>query len=292
MATSQYFNNFSAAKLNEQRMYEDILSESIRIHGHDIYYMPREDWNDNDNIYGENIHSKFERAYQMEMYIANFEGFEGDSEFFSKFGLEIRDTSNFVVTKRTFDKYIPTNITFRPREGDLLFVPTFNKIFEIKYVEEQLLFFARRGKRVPYLYELRAEAFRYANEPINTGVEAIDQMELYTYNIKFTASGSNNFIVGETVYQGANLDYATATATITNWNPSNNSIYLSNIKGDFITSANIIGLQSGTIRTITTDDPYVTLADNTYYDLYNNKDIQLEANNFVDLSEINPFGLP
>lgn len=298
MGTSVYFNNFSATRTNEQRLFEDLLSESIRIHGHDIYYMPREDWNDTDNIYGENIHSKFERAYQMEMYIANVEGFEGDSEFFSKFGLEIRDSSNFVVTKRTFDKYVPTTITDRPREGDLIFVPTFNKIFEIKFIEEQLLFFARRGRRVPYMYELRAEAFRYANEPINTGVDAIDQMQKYTYNIKYTASGLNNFIIGETVYQGSNLNYATATATVADWNPANNIVYLTTIKGDFKAlvsdpaNSTIKGVQSGTSRNLSTTDTYATLADNTYYDLYNNKDIQVEANNFVDMSEINPFGMP
>lgn len=271
-------------------MYEDLISESIRIHGHDIYYMPREDWKDTDEIFGENIYSKFERAYQMEMYVANVQGFEGDGDFFSKFGLELRDTANFVVARRTFNKYMPTNITARPREGDLLYVPTFNKIFEIKFVEEELLFFARRGSKVPYLYELRVEAFRYANEQINTGVEVIDDVEdKNVYAIQLNLSGSGNYNIGEVVYQGANLSYATASAKVSNWDSTNNKIQLINVKGDFVAAGNLRGVSSNTLKTISTTDTY---GDYVYYDLFNNKDLQNQGNNFIDLSETNPFGTP
>lgn len=291
MATNHYFNNFSGVRTNEQRMYEDLLSESIKINGHDIYYMPRENWDDTDEIFGENIHSKFERAYHMEMYIANVEGFEGDGEFFSKFGLEIRDSSNFIVTKRTFDKYMPSSIAMRPREGDLIYVPVFQKIFEIKYVEEELLFFTK-GRKLPYIYELRAEAFRYANEQINTGVEEVDEIENQSvYTIQMTLSGSGNYNIGETVYQGSNLTYATATATVQNWDPANNVITLITPKGNILGSANLIGVNSNTRKSIISNT-VDALGDNTYYDLYNNRDIQLQANTFIDLSEINPFGSP
>ena len=257
--------------------------------GHDIYYMPRENWDDTDTIFGENIHSKFERAYQMEMYIANVEGFEGDSEFFSKFGLEIRDTSNFVITRRTFQKYMPSNITLRPREGDLLYAPTFQKIFEIKFVEEELLFFPI-GKRLPYLYELRAEAFRYANEQINTGVEKIDEIEDQSvYTVELTVTGTGNYNKEEIVYQGASLQNATARAKVIDWIPTNNKIILVNVKGTFGSSANLVGASSGTIRTVSSTD---VLKDNTYYDLFDNKEIGVESNNFIDLSESNPFGTP
>ena len=99
MATNHYFHNFTGTKINEQRLYEDVIVESIKIHGHDVYYLPREQWDDTDPIFGENIQSRFERAYQMEMYIANVDGWEGQSDLFSKFGLEIRDNSNFIVAK-------------------------------------------------------------------------------------------------------------------------------------------------------------------------------------------------
>lgn len=289
MATNHYFNNFSAVKINEQRMYEDLLGESIKINGHDIYYLPREEWDDTDMVFGENTSSRFERAYQMEMYIANVDGFEGDNELFTKFGLEIREGSNFIVSKKTFDKYIPTNITIRPREGDLIFVPVMNRIFEVKFVEEELMFFTK-GRRVPYIYELRCELFRYNNEKIETGVDDIDQIDVNaSYTIELTVGGSGNYNIGEVVYQGANLTSAAAIAKVSDWQPNERKLYLVDIKGIFATTANIVGLSSNT-RTIPSSTD--TLGDHVFYDLFNNKQIQTEANTIIDFTEINPFGTP
>ena len=142
MATSVHFNNFSPAYTNEQRLMEDNIVESIKIMGHDCWYVPREGFNEVDSLFGENPQSKFERAFNVEMYLANVEGYEGDGDFFSKFGVEIRDTSNFIVSRKSFERYIPSNIAVRPREGDLIFVPTLQKLFEIKFIEEELMFFS------------------------------------------------------------------------------------------------------------------------------------------------------
>ena len=288
MSTSHYFNNFSTKyKSNEQRIYEDLLVESIKIMGHDVYYLPRESLEDVDLLFGENMQSKFERAYQMEMYIANVQGWEGDSEFFTKFGLEIRDTSNFVLALRTFRKYVPTSVAARPREGDLIFVPVMNKIFEIKFVEEELLFFAK-GQKTPYIYELRCEAFRYSNEKIATGVEELDRIDNdMKYTVELSVTGNGNFIIGETVYQGSNLAYATATAKVSSWIPANNKLYIIESKGEF-TTGNVTGVISTTRNVVTVAD---TLGDHVYYDLFENKDIQTEANTFVEITS-NPFGNP
>lgn len=288
MASSKYFNNFSTKyKSNEQRLYEDILVESIHIMGHDIYYLPRESWDDTDMLFGENMQSIFERAYQMEMYIANVQGWEGDSEFFTKFGLEIRDTSNFVVARRTFERYVPSNINRRPKEGDLIFVPVMNKIFEIKFVEEELLFFSK-GQKTPYIYELRCEAFRYNNEKIETGIEELDNIDTpMKYTIELSVSGNGNYIIGETVYQGANLSGATATAKVSDWNPSNNKLYIIEPIGTFGTG-NVTGTISNTINSVTVAD---TMGDHVYYDLFDNKDLQVEANTFMSITS-NPFGNP
>lgn len=289
MATSHYFRNFDLSKINEQRLYEDLLTESIKIMGHDIYYLPRESWSDTDELFGENLSSRFERAYQMEMYIVNTDGFSGENELFTKFGLEIREGSNFIVTKRTFDKYMPSSLTIRPREGDLLFVPVMNRIFEIKFVEEELLFFGK-GLRTPYIYELRCELFRYNNEKIETGVNVIDDIDVNaSYTIELILTGSGNYNIGEAVYQGANLAAATATAKVGNWDPNNRKIYLVDINGNFANGLNIIGTQSNTSGTVTSTD---TLGDHIYYDFFNNKQIQTEANNIIDFSETNVFGTP
>lgn len=288
MASNKYFNNFSTKyKSNEQRLYEDILVESIHVMGHDCYYMPRESLADVDLLFGENIQSVFERAYQMEMYIANVQGWEGDSEFFTKFGIEIRDTSNFVVAKRTFERYVPSTVSRRPKEGDLVFVPVMNKLFEIKFVEEELLFFTK-GQKTPYIYELRAEAFRYNNEKIQTGVEEVDVIDsAMKYTVELTLTGSGNYIIGETVYQGSNLAYATASAKVQNWIPSNNKLYIIESNGEF-TTGNVIGVTSNTDNYVTVAD---TLGDHVYYDLFENKEIQTEANTFISITS-NPFGNP
>jgi len=251
--------------------------------------MPREMWSDTDQIFGENIQSKFERAYLIEMFIANIEGYEGDGDFFSKFGLEIRENSNFIVTKRSFDKNVPSTIAIRPREGDLLYVPVMSKVFEVKFVEEELLFFSK-GNRLPYLFELRCETFRWSREQINTGVEVIDDTDIDAgYTISLTLSGSGNYFDNEIVYQGNTLSTATATAKVGRWEPSNNNIFLVDIKGDFTTTGNLVGSSSQTTRAITSTE---TMDDYVYYDFFDNKQIQTEANTFVDLSEINPFGTP
>jgi hypothetical protein len=288
MATSHYFRLYPGTKSNEQLLFEDLLNESIKIMGHDIYYLPREDWNDADTLFGENVHSRFDRAYQMEMFIANIEGWEGDGDFFSKFGLEIRDSCNFILTKRTFERYMPSTITRRPREGDLLYVPVMRKIFEIKFVEEDLLFFSK-GSKIPYLYELRVEAFRYANEKIDTGVEVIDEIDdLSSYNIRIPTTGTGNYNIGEIVYQGSNLAFSTASAKVVNWEQSTNEVFLGDVKGSFANGSVLIGVSSNTSRTLGVTN---LLEDNVYYDLFNNKLIEDEANNFIVIQS-NPFGSP
>lgn len=290
MATNHYFINFSPKyRTGEQRLYEDVIVESIKIMGHDIYYLPREAWDTTDQIFGENIQSKFERAYQMEMYIANVDGYEGDGDFFSKFGLEIRENTNIVLAKRTFEKYVPTSVARRPRDGDLLFVPVMNKVLEIKFVEDELLFFTL-GRKFPYIYEIRCENFRYSNEEVNTGIEEIDNIpDNFVFTLSYSMSGSGNYNIGETVYQGNTFNTATATASVSNWDPNNKVIYLNTIKGEFANNANIKGTSSNTnMRIFVTN----TFSESPFYDLFDNKVLQTEANNYIDFSERNPFGVP
>lgn len=289
MATSHYFRNYAGTASNQSRLYEDIIAESIRMMGHDVFYMPRENWDDTDTLFGENVESKFERAYQIDMYIANVNGWEGQGEFFSKFGLEIRQGVNFIISRRTFDKYIPSTIAIRPREGDLIYVPIMKQIFEIKFVEEELLFFTL-GKKEPYIYELRCEVFRYSNEKMDTGVDIIDQIENNnSYTISLNLSGTGNYNIGETVYQGNNLATATTTAEVSDWTPITRNMKVINIKGQFVNTANVKGSISNTSSAITSSD---TLGDHVFYDIFDNKILQDEANTFVDMTEVNPFGNP
>lgn len=288
MPVNHYFQNFNPAKMNEQRLFEDLITESIQIMGHDVYYLPREQWDQTDKIFGENVNAKFENAFKLDMYILNVDGFQGDGEFFSKFGLEIRDNSNFVVARRTFIKHIPTSLAMRPREGDLIYVPLMNKIFEITFVEEKVLFYTG-GNRTPYMFELRCETFRYSNEAIDTGIPEIDVIEdNASYTIEVSVSGSGNYEIGETVYQGTDFANATMSGTISNWDPSNNKMYLINVNGSVQSGNNLIGVSSNTQNYVVTID---TMGDHVYYDNFDNKLIQDEANNYIVIDR-NPFGSP
>jgi hypothetical protein len=288
--TNPYFNNFSPSVINEQRLVEDLVVETIRMYGHNVYYMPRETYDKMDEIYGEDTASKFSRAYVIEMYIANVEGYEGDGDFFSKFGLEIRDTSNFVVSRRSFERYVPSTIASRPREGDLVFVPVLNKVFEIKFVEEELMFFSV-GKRNPYLFELRCEAFRYSNENINTGVEDVDIIESLTSYAQeiVLGNGTGNFIIGETVYQGANLASSSVSAKVVDWNPTTKKILVINVRGVFAGNTSVRGETSNVTYGATDTD---TIGDYSDVDQYDNKYLQDEANNTIIIYEKNPLGMP
>lgn len=290
MATSVYFNNFSPSVINEHMLLEDLIVESIQIMGHDVKYLPREVYDQADDVLGESVNSKFTRAYGMEMYLANVEGYEGDGDFFSKFGLEIRDTTNVIVSRRSFERYVPSSVASRPREGDLIYVPLLAKIFEIKFVEEELMFFSL-GKRNPYMYELRCEVFRFSNEDFETGDEEVDDLEhSAAYTINFNLStGSGNYIQDEVVYQGANLAYAVATAEVKHWIPETKNLEVINIKGDLVAGAHLIGKTSNANYVVASLDDLADLVD---YDDSDNRVIQSEANTFIDLSEINPFGVP
>lgn len=287
MAVNHYFNNFSPSFINEQRLLEDLVVESIKIYGHDIWYIPRTAYDSVDQIFGEIQNSKFTSAYKIEVYIANAQGYEGDGEFFSKFGLEIRENSNFVMSRRSFERYIPSRVALRPKEGDLLFVPVMGKLFEIKFVEEELMFFAV-GNRQPYIYELRCEAFRYSNETIDTGIEEIDVIEQGdSYSINLTLSSRTGiFLTGEDIYQGNTYNTGTAFAEVKEFDVANNKLNVINIIGVFSEGANVRGVTSNAVANIAVSD---TLGDYTIYDDYDNKTYEDEADSMI-VTDNNPLG--
>jgi len=179
MATNLYFNNH--AHQQQQWLIEDLVIESIKIYGIDCYYMPRTLVSE-DTIWGEDTLSKFEDAYPLEMYVKNVDGFEGEGDFLSKFGLEIRDEMTLTIAQRRFQEevdnsVIPTNDTTgiaRPAEGDLIYFPLNGKIFEVKFVEHEAIFYQMGSLQT---YDLRCELFEYSHQELNTGITDIDAIE-------------------------------------------------------------------------------------------------------------------
>ena len=195
--TNFYFNNFSNTQ--EQRLIENLITESIKIYGIDVFYMPRSLVAE-DNLFGEDLLSKFEAAYMIEMYIKNTEGFDGDGDFLSKFGLEIRDEMTLTVSQRRFSEEVgvegSTEEIGRPSEGDLIFVPLNNKIFEVKFVEHESIFYQMGSLQT---YDLRCELFEYSHQEFDTGISAIDDLE--------TEYSANNVVRAEDVNAQANNEF-------------------------------------------------------------------------------------
>lgn len=290
MGVSHYFREINPRQTNEQTLFENLAAEAIHINGMDVQYIPRESYGQIDNIFGEDVLSKFDKAYTMEMYMNTTREFEGDGEFFSKFGLEMRDNAKLTVAAPTFKKYVPAITRPRPREGDLVYVPGMKKLFEIKFVEEKRMFYTL-GKYNAYIYELQVETFRYSNETINTGIEDVDSVEVnnaYTAEI-ILGSGTGNYYIGEQVYQGV-LASPTFTAVVVDWNPTGKLLKVQNTAGTITANSAIIGVDSTTSYTATDEESIQSLAP---YDLYDNRTIETQANTFIDIiSDPNVFGTP
>ena len=179
MALNPYFSSgggLSSGIALEQNLIENLYTEAVKIYGHEVYYMPREMVNV-DEILGEDEYSKFEFAYPIEMYFNQVTGYEGEGDLMTKFGLDIRNTASLVVLKSRWQTEVGVHqksVTKgrRPAEGDLIFFPLTNALFEIKFVETKDVFYQAHKL---YTYRLDVELYVHnAGDSINTGVNAID----------------------------------------------------------------------------------------------------------------------
>lgn len=173
MATNRYI---SQRVRSEQNLYEDLIIESIQFYGQDVYYLPREIIN-RDPVFIDDVPSRFSDSYKVEMYIENQDGFDGEGDLFTKFGIELRDQATFVVARKRWQSLIGDYLEsqkFRPREGDLIFLPMSESIFQIMKVETESPFY--QLSQLP-TFRLQCELFEYNDEDFDTGIEGVDIVE-------------------------------------------------------------------------------------------------------------------
>ena len=175
MTTNFYFNNFNSSM--EKQLVEDLLVESIKMYGNDVYYLPRTIKN-KDELYGADTVSEYNTQYMIEMYIKSVDGFEGDGVFLSKFGLEMRDQITLSVAIKAFNDEVGQyeGLT-RPRESDLIWFtlnPNRPQLYSIKYVNDRSIFYQLGGMQV---YDIICELFEYSGEKLNTGIADIDALQ-------------------------------------------------------------------------------------------------------------------
>ena len=187
MARNVYFND---KVRSEQNLYEDIVIESLKIYGQEVYYLPR-DIVQEDRIFGDDIPSRFNSSHKIEMYIENIEGFDGEGDLFTRFGVEIRDEATFVVSRRRWTQAVARMdggvTSVRPLEGDLIYLPLSNKLFQIMHVEHEQPFYQQSALPT---FKLSCTRFEYSSERLDTGISTIDSVEdslsTDTMNFQFT----------------------------------------------------------------------------------------------------------
>ncbi len=288
---------FSDQVKSEQNLYENIIIESLKIYGQDVYYLPRTLVNE-DRIFGDDVPSQFNSSYKIEMYIENIEGFDGEGDLFSRFGVEIRDEATFVVARKrwsqTIGKYQNEISSVRPNEGDLIYLPLTKKLFQINHVEHEQPFYQLGN--LP-LYKMRCQLFEYNDENLDTGVDTIDAIEranAYEYILNLNTTSVANRI-GDTATQI--LDSASGlqmVGEVSRWSDSDQNLHLIHI-----------GANDGKYHEFVTSRPIKITGDNRADSDFtiltiteNNKISNNEQNNdfsdlsddFLDFTEDNPFG--
>ena len=299
MATSSHFRHNVRS---EQNLYEDLIVESLKFYGVDIYYMPREVVH-RDMVFNDETLSRFAHAYRVEVYIDNVEGFDGAGDLFQKFGVEIRDAVTLTMARRRWNneirKYqreVDKDVYYRPREGDLIHLPLSQQTFEIQRVSDEDPFY-QLGK-LP-VFKLRCELFEYSNEDFDTNVPEIDQIEQFqSYQWELTmnmdSSAEPRYLRGDNVTQS--FDTYDVTGEVVHWCDSNQTLRLTNVGNttgeykSFVTDRIVLG-ENGA-------NGYPTLIS----ELQNIQqgspggsnaavvDFDVSSFEFVDFSESNPFG--
>lgn len=294
MGTNKYFNLFNDKA--DQQLYEDLINEAVSVNGIDAFYMPRRSQTKADPLFGDDPSKVFSEAYPVEVYIETVDKFEG-GELFSKFGLEIRKQARFFITSRAFDAAMPQinnkNSYGRPLEGDILWLPNFQAFFEIKYAEDESMFYPFGRNQTDaglYGYSLVCEKWMMGAENVQTGNSDIDNRareKVTAYAFLMQGAGISSFTVGEQVTSAAN---ANVFATVVEWNNPNLTLTLSHIRGIINANVQLIGQNSNAqwftsaVFQPTRQDINLPISDN--------QQIATEGEVIIDFSEQNPFGQP
>jgi hypothetical protein len=293
MPTNHYF---SKGTITEQYLYEDFVIEALQIYGHDVYYLPRKLVN-KDQLFGEDPLSSFNDAYSIEMYMETVEGYEGEKELVSRFGLEIRDETTFIVARRRWldlvghDSNLITSV--RPGEGDLVYMPNVRRLFEISFVDIDDPFYQIDNLPV---YKLYCRTVEYSAERLDTGIDDIDNIETdrtgdaLQWQFLSEQGATTNYVENIELERGTNL-YGTGTVeleTATDGGTGNLTSETETGFGSIMTEESTSKYSFFIINeeyTITTSDP---LADNEWIE----DAVTSSTDPVLDFSEKNPFGEP
>ncbi len=206
-----FFNNFN--NYGEQMLIDDLVTESLSIYGHTVYYLPR-DIQKHDEIWSEDSLSYYRLALEFDMYIKSYDSYEGDGTFLSKFNLEVRDQVTFTVSRRMFGNEIASQRADiqRPREGDLVYSTMMKRLFVIKYVSSTAIYYQMGELQT---WDVVCEVWEYSNERFDTGVDEIDAIESqYTVANVYSNTGFESAMLD--VY-AQNQEFQEAGTNVVDW---------------------------------------------------------------------------
>lgn len=293
---------FSHGTRSERWLYEDLMIEQLRVFGQEVTYLPRTIVA-RDTILGEDALSKFEEAYSIEMYVQNVSGFEGDQDVIGKFGLEVRDDITLVCSKRRFDLLVDqksnTLAQDRPKEGDVIYMPVFKKMFEIQFVEDEDPYYQIAD--IP-LYKLKCTTFEYSHEALNTGITEIDEVEdnlstdalVHQFSLE-VGTGTTGALLLET----PSLSQLQLDGTDTLQTDAGSGLVLNSVDGtnadagDDILLEDDLGTYNYLLQEDYTIDSKDSQAQNTSFIQESGLDTEFDSSDDIfDFSERNPFGDP
>lgn len=286
MSTNVFFNH---AVKTEQNLYEDLVVESLRMYGHDVYYLPRTIV-ETDKILNEDIQSKYEDALIVEMYLENTDGIAGDGDLMSKFGVYVQEEATFIMTVRSWERLLTNtstdiNTNNRPAEGDLIYFPLSGSLFEIRYVQDDNPFY-QLGKL--YVFRMQCTLFEYSGEDFDTEIADIDVVEFdQGYTLTYTlGSITGTFQAGEQVSVGG-----TQFGEVVSWSAVSieqppTLLTLRNVTTTLQNGDVITGVTSGAQGTIVVTADPIDIDDG----VSQNKDFETSGSSYLDFSETNPFG--
>ena len=288
--------NFRQKVRSEQNLYEDIIIESMKIYGQDVYYLPRTIVNEN-TILGEDVASSFTTSYKIEMYLENTEGFEGEGDLFTKFGVEIRDEATFIVARKRWSQVVASSsnaiTVLRPKEGDLIWLSLSNKLFEILHVEHESPLY--QLSNLP-TYKMRCQLFEYTGEDLDTGIADVNSIQSdFGYRVSLTMDSdgtTNGYTIGENVTQ-VFTSGTILTGEVAAWSDSDNILHLVNFGADDgafhlpVVGRSVFGTSSFNVATpsaVAESLEQNKTEQNSVFETTN------DVMSFLDFSETNPFG--
>ena len=247
MALNPFFNNY----IGEQRLLNDLTVETIKAMGQDCIYLPRE-YLSIDEIFGEDPKTRFKNGYILEMYPVETLRFGGSKDVMTKFGISITSRVTLEFAKTRFRDEITKKQPEieRPRDGDLIYMPIPNILFEINYINDEEPFY-QFG--ILTTFTVTCELFTYSHEEIDTGITELDEVYEKRTNFATIVGVTGNSLSGVTLYQGGETVYQGSAsgilveATSSKGKPSN--LYLTNITGTFVAGATLYGAGSGAVYT-------------------------------------------